>query len=64
MAFRCEICGRHSVAGHNVSHSERKTPRRWHPNIQKGRIVVDGQSVRVSMCTRCMRTLAKAERVS
>ncbi len=48
------------MSGHNVSHSERKTKRRWRPNVQKTRVVLDGVSQQVNLCTRCMRTLAKA----
>lgn len=59
MASRCEVCGKAPVAGHNVSHSERKTKRRWRPNVQKTRVVLDGVNRTVYMCTRCMRTLAK-----
>lgn len=61
MACRCDLCGKAPSAGHNVSHSERKTNRRWRPNVQKTKFVIDGVSQHVRLCTRCMRTLAKAE---
>jgi len=61
LATRCDLCGRHPVSGNNVSHSERKTKRRWRPNIQKSRVFVDGASRVAFLCTRCMRTLAKTE---
>ncbi len=60
MASRCEMCGKQPVSGHNVSHAENKTKRRWRPNVQKTRIVVDGVAQSAYLCTRCMRTLAKA----
>jgi large subunit ribosomal protein L28 len=56
---RCEICGKGVVFGHNVSHSNRKTPRRWIPNIQKTTIYVGGNVTRVHACTRCIRTARK-----
>lgn len=59
MAGRCDMCGKTGGFGHNVSHSKRRTSRRWMPNIQKTRILVGGQSVSVNLCTRCMRTQAK-----
>ena len=59
MASRCEFCGKQPVSGHNVSHSERKTKRRWRPNVQKTQIIVDGVVKHVHICTRCMRTRAK-----
>jgi large subunit ribosomal protein L28 len=45
--------------GHNVSHSNRKTNRRWLPNIQKTTILVNGSTRRIEACTRCIRTLRK-----
>lgn len=59
MAVRCDLCGKHAVAGNNVSHSHRKTRRTWAPNIQKYRHVVGEHVVRLNACTRCMRTQAK-----
>jgi large subunit ribosomal protein L28 len=56
---RCELCGKGTAFGHNVSHSHRKTNRTWLPNIQKARVVRDGRSLRVQICTRCMRTERK-----
>jgi large subunit ribosomal protein L28 len=34
-----------------VSHSHRRTKRRWLPNVQKVRAVVDGAPKRVRICT-------------
>ena len=59
MANRCEICGKGVSFGHNVSHSNRKTNRRWLPNIQKTRVLVRGTERRIDACTRCIRTLRK-----
>jgi len=47
------------VFGHNVSHSNRKTNRRWLPNIQRTSVLVNGTSRRIYACTRCIRTLRK-----
>jgi large subunit ribosomal protein L28 len=33
----CQVTGRKPAFGNNVSHSHRKTRRRWDPNIQKKR---------------------------
>jgi large subunit ribosomal protein L28 len=59
MKNRCEICGKGVSFGHNVSHSNRKTLRRWVPNIQKTTIFVHGNASRVYACTRCIRTARK-----
>jgi large subunit ribosomal protein L28 len=45
--------------GHNVSFSKRRTNRRFKPNVQRRKIVVNGVSKRIDMCVRCMRTAAK-----
>ena len=45
--------------GFNVSHSKRHTPRRWLPNVQRARVLVNGVARRMYACTRCIRTLQK-----
>ena len=42
MAAVCEVCGRHSSVGMSISHSHRRTKRRWYPNIQRVRAIVGG----------------------
>jgi len=37
----------------NVSHSHRRTKRRWNPNIQRIRAIVDGSPKRLHVCTGC-----------
>lgn len=59
MSRECEICGKKPITGHNVSHSHRKTKRRWLPNIQKTTIVVDGVEKKVKSCARCIKTQSK-----
>ncbi len=56
MSRRCEICHKGIQYGHNVSHSNRKTKRVWRPNIQKVRALRDGRVVRMTVCTRCIRS--------
>ena len=56
MANFCEICGKGTMSGMNVSHSHLKTKRTWKPNIQRVRAVVDGEVKRVNVCTRCLRS--------
>lgn len=56
---KCDICGKTPSFGHNVSHSNVRTKRQWKPNIQKVIIVKDGKSQRLTVCTRCLRTLSK-----
>jgi len=56
MSKTCEICGKGTIAGHNVSHSKRRTKRTWKPNIVKVK-VANGKTIKV--CTRCRKGLDK-----
>ncbi|HTI04479.1 MAG TPA: 50S ribosomal protein L28 [Gemmatimonadales bacterium] len=62
MARVCEICGKGPITGHNVSHANNKTPRRWYPNLQRARVVVNGAVRRIRVCTQCIKSnrVAKA----
>ena len=55
MAKRCEICGKGPVVGRNISHAHNVTPRRFEPNLQTVRAIVDGTRRRIRVCTRCLR---------
>jgi len=56
MSLRCDICGKASTSGSNVSHSLRHTKRVFKPNIQRVRALVDGKVKRIRVCTRCLRS--------
>jgi large subunit ribosomal protein L28 len=56
MAAVCEVCGKKPSFGMNISHSHRRTKRRWNPNIQKVRALVDGSPRRLNACTSCIRS--------
>ena len=55
MASVCEVCGKKPSFGMNVSHSHRRTNRRWNPNIQRVRAEVEGTVKRVRVCTSCLK---------
>jgi large subunit ribosomal protein L28 len=55
MASVCDICGKKPGFGNNISHSHRLTRRRWNPNIQKMRVMVEGTAKRVNVCTKCLK---------
>jgi large subunit ribosomal protein L28 len=59
MALSCQICGKGSLSGFSVSHSHRKTKRRWKPNLQKTTVLIGDSSVKVKACTKCIKTLNK-----
>jgi len=56
MAKVCEICGKKPVIGHNVSHAHNITKRRWEPNLQRVRAVVDGSVKRIRVCAKCLKS--------
>jgi large subunit ribosomal protein L28 len=56
MAKVCEICGKRPQKGHTVSHANNKTRRRWYPNLQRVRALRGGQSVRMRVCTGCIKS--------
>jgi len=56
MAKRCEICDKGPVVGRNISHAHNVTARRFEPNLQKVKAVVNGGVRRIRVCTRCLRS--------
>ncbi|MCV2488928.1 50S ribosomal protein L28 [Geodermatophilus sp. YIM 151500] len=56
MAAVCDVCGKRPSFGMSVSHSHRRTSRRWNPNIQSVRaLVAPGNRKRIHACTSCIR---------
>ena len=62
MARICVICGKKPSFGHSRSHSMVATKRRFDPNLQRVRVLIDGTPQRAYVCTRCLRSgkVAKA----
>jgi large subunit ribosomal protein L28 len=56
MAQRCDICGKGPLSGNRVSHAHNVTHRRFYPNLQHVRAVLNGVQRRVRVCTRCLRS--------
>ncbi len=56
MAAVCDICGKSPGFGKSVSHSHRRTSRRWNPNIQSVRVAAPGGNKhRINVCTSCIK---------
>lgn len=53
--FRCYNCGKGIMVGHNVSHAKNRTRKVFRPNLHPARIIVDGTSMKVRLCTKCLR---------
>lgn len=61
MSRVCQITGKRVLVGHNVSHSNIKTKRRYLPNLQERRILSDvlGEFITLRLSTNALRTLEK-----
>jgi large subunit ribosomal protein L28 len=61
MPRRCHLTGTHSHSGQNVSHSNRKSKRRFEPNLQHAHLHSEalGRSIRIRVSTRALRTVQK-----
>lgn len=56
MSKQCEICGKKPMVGNNVSHAHNVSKRRFNPNLQKVRAVLNGQVKKISACTSCIKS--------
>jgi large subunit ribosomal protein L28 len=55
VAAVCEVCDKRPEFGHNVSHSNRRTKRRFNPNIQRVRVMIGKTPKRLNVCTSCLK---------
>ncbi|MBK8021386.1 MAG: 50S ribosomal protein L28 [Chloroflexi bacterium] len=56
----CEMCGKKPMFGNTRSFSLRASRRKFNPNIQRVTLMENGEKVRKHLCTKCIKTLAKA----
>ena len=61
MTRRCKLSGVGPLVGHNVSFSQKKTKRRFMPNLQSKHVYIPelNRTVRIRMTVRAMRTVDK-----
>lgn len=61
MARVCELTGKKTISGNNVSHSHAKTKRKFFPNLQKKRLYheEEGRWVTLKISTKALRTVNK-----
>ena len=61
MSRVCQVTGKKPASGNNVSHAHNKTRRRFLPNVQHTSMHSEalGQSVRLKLSTRAIRTIEK-----
>ncbi|GAA3225513.1 hypothetical protein GCM10017691_14410 [Pseudonocardia petroleophila] len=57
VAAVCDVCSKGPGFGMSVSHSHRRTNRRWNPNIQtvRARLTTGGNRTRLNVCTSCLK---------
>ena len=56
MAQKCKICGKKPSFGNVISHANNTRRRRWNPNLQRVRAVVEGVRKHIRVCTSCIRS--------
>ncbi|TDD18420.1 50S ribosomal protein L28 [Nonomuraea diastatica] len=61
MSAHCQLTGVKPVFGNYVSHSHRRTRRRWNPNIQQRRYWLPSEDrfVKLTVSTRAIKTIDK-----
>jgi large subunit ribosomal protein L28 len=67
MAAQCDLCGKGTAFGRNIRHRhsgrwQRKAPRTnrvYRANLHKQVVWRDGKQVKLTVCTRCLRTQLK-----
>ena len=61
MARICQVTGKGPQSGHNVSHANNKTKRRWLPNLHERRFWVPSENrwVKLKVSSQGLRTIDK-----
>ncbi len=61
MSRVCELTGKRTVAGNNVSHSKRRTKRKFYPNLHKKKFFIPevDRWVTLKVSTTAMRNIDK-----
>ena len=61
MSKKCELTGKIPLKGHNVSHANNKTKRKFYPNLQTKKFFVPetGETVVLKVSANALRTIDK-----
>ena len=63
---KCAICEKTISYGNKLSiarsHVSKRTTRTWKPNLQSVKVMENGQTKRIKVCTKCLRS-GKVKRV-
>lgn len=57
---KCEVCDKSVSYGNKVSiarsHVSNRASRQWKPNLRKVKAVVNGETKRINVCSKCLRS--------
>ncbi len=57
---KCAICGKSVSYGNKLSitrsHISKRSTRTWKPNLRSVKAVIDGESKRIKVCAKCLRS--------
>ncbi len=61
MAKVCDLTGKKTISGNNVSHSNRKTRRKFYPNLQEKKFFIPEENrwITLKVSTSAIRTISK-----
>ena len=59
MSAICQVTGRKSGYGKSVSHSHRRTSRRWNPNVQRRKFYLpsEGRTITLTVSTKGLKVI-------
>ncbi|CDR15683.1 50S ribosomal protein L28 [Streptomyces iranensis] len=59
MSAHCQLTGRRPGFGHHISHSHRRTRRRFDPNVQRKRywLPSEGRHIRLTLSAKAIKTV-------
>lgn len=60
--YACDLCGKGIQNSNLVSFSKNRVHKVRRPNLHSHKMIVEGESVRLRLCTACKRTVRSAER--
>lgn len=55
MSRICDVCGKGPQVGNYRSHAMNAEKRRFYPNLQKIRAMIDGKVRNIRICTSCLK---------
>lgn len=56
MSRTCNICGKGTITGNKVSHANNRTRRTWKPNLVKVKTQLEGTTLTLKICARCLKS--------